>query len=1164
VPDITFHSLAGGEVGPSYYGRSDQEAFFVSARLLYNIIAGQTGLGIGRGGTVFVAEVKDSADKILLVPFQFNEEQAYIAEFGDHYVRIYRNRGRQMESALNITGITQADPAVVTVAHALTKGKTVYIESVGGMTELNGNFYLVDHVLAASKNITAATRTSPVKITLASSHGYVGGEDVFIESVGGMTELNDRTFRLAAVTGAIRSIVGATQANPVVITTSGNHGLADGQTVLIENVGGMTELNGRRFVISPNYSATINVSAATKANPCVITTSSNHGWDSGVLVRLENLGGMVELNDREFTIGRSLQASKSVDFIQLTGTSPVTIWIEGHGYSTGDLVKVSGFGEAVELNQEWVVTSTSSDTFTLDGSNSSLVTRPAKFVPFYNFYYDAGTPIVEEIDKNKFTLVGEDSTGHTTYTSGGTAKRVNEDKFELDSEDGTGHTAYTEGGTATVVEVDDFYLEGENGFLHSPYTSGGTTKAVSRTSLKLQTLAGADVDSTGFGAYTSGGTLTAIHEVASPYGADDLFDANGLPLLQIDQSNDSLFIAHPDYHPRQLTRFDHDDWELTEYENQEGPFLDPNDTDIEIYATGSTGVGSEVTINSSEPLWDADHVGALWQIRLKDNVSSVIWTTDTAFTAGQEIVNGGKFYRCTSGGTSGTEAPTHDIGEAWDGSDTSTNCKWRYIHNGRGIVLINGIDSPSQVTAVVVTELPAGIVGSGNATTRWSEGAWSEVQGYPRSVSVHEKRLVWGGTALEPLAMDFSSTESLFYHNPVEPDGTVTRSTAFRRALDSNNPIRWMKSTEKGLLVGTLAGEWLVAVEGTSTQGFGADTAVARQFSANGAAAIQPIRNGDSVLYPARSRKRVRDITFSIDQQKLVTSDRNLRADHIAGAGVVAVAYTEDPHRVMWNLLGNGKIAALTYNREPGAQLSAWHRHTIGGSFGSGNAVVESIAVIPSPGEATDDLWLEVKRTINGATKRYIEYMALPLADDADLEDAIYPDCAIVYDGSPATTITGADHLAGEDARVFADGVDLGDMAVSGSGSVTLAEAASKVVIGLYEKRAVETVYIEAAPGDAVNTKMQKKRVGSVQLEVVRSYGGWVGTAEDTDTETNMDQMVFDEFFDEDGAPPLLTGIVEETINDDFGKRKFVRYEQRQAYPINIASITARFEVSND
>ena len=48
---------------------------------------------------------------------------------------------------------------------------------------------------------------------------------------------------------------------------------------------------------------------------------------------------------------------------------------------------------------------------------------------------------------------------------------------------------------------------------------------------------------------------------------------------------------------------------------------------------------------------------------------------------------------------------------------------------------------------------------------------------------------------------------------------------------------------------------------------------------------------------------------------------------------------------------------------------SGWHRHPLGG-----NGVVESVAVIPHPDGDREEVWLSVKRTVDGAEVRHIEY----------------------------------------------------------------------------------------------------------------------------------------------------------------------------------------------
>jgi hypothetical protein len=98
-----------------------------------------------RPGTEFLGEVKDSSVKNRLIPFQFKTSDTYILEFGDQTMRVYRN-GLQIlnGTAKTITGITQANPGVVTSAsHGFSNGDEVYVSGVVGMTELNGRNYLV-------------------------------------------------------------------------------------------------------------------------------------------------------------------------------------------------------------------------------------------------------------------------------------------------------------------------------------------------------------------------------------------------------------------------------------------------------------------------------------------------------------------------------------------------------------------------------------------------------------------------------------------------------------------------------------------------------------------------------------------------------------------------------------------------------------------------------------------------------------------------------------------------------------------------------------------------------------------------------------------------------------------------------------------------------------
>jgi len=93
-------------------------------------------------------------------------------------------------------------------------------------------------------------------------------------------------------------------------------------------------------------------------------------------------------------------------------------------------------------------------------------------------------------------------------------------------------------------------------------------------------------------------------------------------------------------------------------------------------------------------------------------------------------------------------------------------------------------------------------------------------------------------------------------------------------------------------------------------------------------------------------------------------------------------------------------LIGLTYQREQ--QVVAWHRHVFGGSFGSGNSVCESVATIPTD-NSEYQTWVIVKRTINGATKRYVEYIHNYDFDETDDTSFNFLDSQLNYSGATST-----------------------------------------------------------------------------------------------------------------------------------------------------------------
>ena len=133
-----------GEISPRLIGQVDLSAYKNSVETLENMTVFPQGGATRRGGTRFVTEVKDSSAVTRLIPFEFNVEQAYVLEFGNLYIRFYKDNGQIVEADKTISAITKANPAVVTAtSHGYADGDHVWINNVVGMTEVNGRRYTV-------------------------------------------------------------------------------------------------------------------------------------------------------------------------------------------------------------------------------------------------------------------------------------------------------------------------------------------------------------------------------------------------------------------------------------------------------------------------------------------------------------------------------------------------------------------------------------------------------------------------------------------------------------------------------------------------------------------------------------------------------------------------------------------------------------------------------------------------------------------------------------------------------------------------------------------------------------------------------------------------------------------------------------------------------------
>jgi hypothetical protein len=283
--------------------------------------------------------------------------------------------------------------------------------------------------------------------------------------------------------------------------------------------------------------------------------------------------------------------------------------------------------------------------------------------------------------------------------------------------------------------------------------------------------------------------------------------------------------------------------------------------------------------------------------------------------------------------------------------------------------------------------------------------------------------------------------------------------------------------------------------------------------STYGSADFKPLTIGPKVIFIQRGGKKVREYSYEYDSDSYLAPDLTIKADNITLQGVGQMAYQQSPYQIIWMVRGDGKLLGMTYNVEQ--KVHGWHLHTIAGGQ------VESIAVIPDDATNEDQLWMVVRRTIDGQTKKYVEILKSDevVRIGGDLTNVGYIDSQLTYTGAPTDTITGLDHLEGETVGIRADGSEHPDVVVT-SGSITLTGDYSNVVVGLRYQPLVETMRIEAGAADGT-AQGKTKRLHNITLRVnSASSGVFYGATDDKLYEIHL-RAAGD---DMDAPVPVFTG----------------------------------------
>ena len=512
---------------------------------------------------------------------------------------------------------------------------------------------------------------------------------------------------------------------------------------------------------------------------------------------------------------------------------------------------------------------------------------------------------------------------------------------------------------------------------------------------------------------------SSAYEIVSPYSTADL------DKLDFTQSADILFICHPDYQTRKLSRTGHTTWSFSEFNNIDGPWGPIN---LETTTLTNSGTSGSVTITANQVTGINNNTG--------------FQTTDV-----------GRHIRILSGG------------------------KW-------GSAKITNRVSTTVVTCSVFVDFAFGAT---SATDNWRLGIWSNTTGWPTTATFYQQRLFFANNQASPNTVWASESGNFTTFSPTNTAAEVLDDSGLDLTLatDQVNAIRWMYGA-KQLQLGTSDGPFVIS-SGSDNLALTPSNLTSNRETTDGTTTKKPIGASRATIFIDRTRTKIRELAYNLEVDGYATPDLTLIAEHITTGNIKELAYTRSPDSLIWALLDTGQLRCLTYERAQ--DVVAWHRHTIGGT----NTKVKSIAAVPSFDELQEILYMVVERTINGATKQYIEY--LEKAFDTSKGDtpatAFFVDSGLSYSGTAATVISGLGHLEGQTVKVLVNGANHPDKVVS-SGAITLDRAATSASIGLKYTALMRTldpeVQTESGPSQG-----KTRRVERVTARVVDTYNLEIG-----------------------------------------------------------------------
>jgi hypothetical protein len=442
--------------------------------------------------------------------------------------------------------------------------------------------------------------------------------------------------------------------------------------------------------------------------------------------------------------------------------------------------------------------------------------------------------------------------------------------------------------------------------------------------------------------YKDGGIVLAggggVYEIATTFTEADLADLN------FTQSADVMTLVHPSYTPKKLSRLDHNNWTLADIS-----FLPAVAAPASANCTAVAGTGNSY-------VWRYQITAVLDKDGVIDESLPV--TSDAGTTHADKM-------RATVTWPAAAVATYYNVYK-----DNTQSGVYGFVGRASGLTFTDINITPAKTDTPPTGANP--FVGAGN---------------YPGAVGYYQQRLIFAGSNNSPQTVWMSKVgnfSNFGYATPTKDDDSITLTVASTKV----NRFRHLLPIKQ--LIGlTTGGEWEVS---GAESGLTAKTVSAQVQSYNGSAKIRPIVINSSAIYVQTRGNSVLSLAYSFEADGFNGEDLTKYATHFfRGFTLVDWAFQQTPDRIVWAVRSDGALLGMTFL--PEEKLIAWHQHHTDG-------FVESVCSIAEGDE--DALYLLVRRTINGVSRRYIERMASRTI--LDIENAKFVDCALTYDGRNTDT----------------------------------------------------------------------------------------------------------------------------------------------------------------